>query len=111
MCPRCLEAHHELEKFCPNCGNPVSAYASCLPFESALCVGFVMRVGAAERYRISPFTVAGFALAALAYFPLLAPFLWNRFAANLEPNRKLDAESRANLSDEAPPPLPERDRG
>lgn len=102
MCPRCLEAHHELEKFCPNCGNPVSAYASCLPFESALCVGFVMRVGAAERYRISPLAFAGFVMSALAYLPF-APFLWYRFADNLEPNRKLDAESRANLSDVGPP--------
>lgn len=105
LCPRCLETHHELEQFCPNCGNPVSVYVSCLPFESVLCVGFVMRVGAAERYRVSRLAVAGFVMTALAY-PPFTPFLWYRFATNLAPNRKLDAESRANLSDEAPPPLP-----
>jgi len=98
LCPRCLEAHHELERFCPNCGNPVSPYVCCLPFESALCVGFVMRVGAAERYRRSPSAVAGFYLMAAVTQPLLAPFLWYRFTGNLEPNRKLDEESRAQLN-------------
>ena len=95
ICHRCLTPHSNVAWFCEHCGSAVGTYNNLMPFVYVFSQGEVLRNGVTDKFRTSPFLIAGYLLYSLASHAIFAPLFWFFFFRNL---KRLKAES----ADESP---------
>ncbi|HWI57124.1 MAG TPA: hypothetical protein VNZ22_07850 [Bacillota bacterium] len=74
LCHRCLAPQEHNGWFCPECGSIVGHYGNYLPSIYIYSIGEAARAGVEQPNRWTPLLVTGYALIALGYFSVLAPF-------------------------------------
>jgi len=90
ICHRCLTPHSNVAWFCEHCGSAVGTYNNLMPFVYVFSQGEVFRNGVTDKFRASPFLIAGYLLYSLVSYAVFAPLFWFFFFKNL---KRLKVES------------------